>query len=261
MIRNYLRIGQIARTAAAASCRSSLADLVRPQRSNLGLPVPTWAQHAAVREFRNTPRILGDGDKVEVNMGYAGTMPKKMRDFPNDVLIMVTCQEGDRQHEACAERLVREIMCIDEVEWEEAQPRLQEMREANKKNRGILTLPYSVGITAAVTAAFSSIFLVFDLDTALIFNEKFVTTDVADPEDLETFLEVGAWTWNWMEPPLGQISFFLLCLQYSRAQLQNLGIKPYTAWLLKKRAARLVALYPQYDSEIVSHFSETDSIW
>eukprot|EP00959_Pyramimonas_sp_CCMP1952_P068349 1426451-Pyramimonas_sp.AAC.1 len=64
-----------------------------------------------------------------------------------------------------------------------------------------------------------------------------------------------------MEPPLGQISFFLLCLQFSRAQLQNLGIKPYTAWLLKKRAARLVAMYPQYDSEIVTHFSETDSIW
>eukprot|EP00976_Prorocentrum_cordatum_P086610 1186572-Prorocentrum_minimum.AAC.2 len=140
-------------------------------------------------------------------------------------------------------------------------PPSQEMREANKQNRGVLTLPYSVGITAAVTAAFSSIFLVFDLDTALIFNEKFVTTEVADPEDLETFLEVGAWTWNWMEPPLGQISFFLLCLQFSRAQLQNLGIKPYTAWLLKKRAARLVAMYPQYDSEIVTHFSETDSIW
>ena len=32
-------------------------------------------------------------------------------------------------------------------------------------------------------------------------------------------LEVGSWSWNWMEPPLGQLSFFLLCLQYSRAQV------------------------------------------
>eukprot|EP00959_Pyramimonas_sp_CCMP1952_P377830 7914441-Pyramimonas_sp.AAC.1 len=45
-----------------------------------------------------------------------------MRDYPNDVLIVITCQEGDRQHEACAERLVREIMCTDNIEREEAQP-------------------------------------------------------------------------------------------------------------------------------------------
>lgn len=40
----------------------------------------------------------------------------------------------------------------------------------------------------------------FDVNVALWFNENFVTTDVASDEDLETYLEVGAWTWNWMEP-------------------------------------------------------------
>lgn len=42
-----------------------------------------------------------------------------------------------------------------------------------------------------------------------------------------------------MEPPLGQISFFLLCMQYARSQLENLGAKPYTAAYKAKRAKRL----------------------
>jgi hypothetical protein len=29
----------------------------------------------------------------------------------------------------------------------------------------------------------------------------------------------GSWTWSWMEPPLGHISFFLLCLQFARNQV------------------------------------------
>ncbi len=37
---------------------------------------------------------------------------------------------------------------------------------------------------------------VFDLNTALWFNEYFVTADVAEPADLETWLEVGSWTWG-----------------------------------------------------------------
>ena len=46
------------------------------------------------------------------------------------------------------------------------------------------------------------------------FNDVMVTTDIPPPEDLETVLETGSWAWNWMEPPLGQLSFFLLCVQF-----------------------------------------------
>lgn len=152
-------------------------------------------------------------------------------------------------------------MHVDKVDWDAAQPRLKEMREYNKENRSLITLPYTVGIVSSVIAGFASFWLVFDLETALAFNTAYVTTDVADPEDLETILEVGAWTWNWMEPPLGQISFFLLCLQYSRAQLQNLGIKPYTGYVLKYRANRLVKRFPAYDQKIVEDFSCSDTLW
>ena len=63
--------------------------------------------------------------------------------------------------------------------------------------------------------------------------------DVPDAKDLETPLEVGSWAWNWMEPPLGQISFFLLCMQYARSQMENLGVAPYTANYKSRRAASL----------------------
>jgi len=140
------------------------------------------------------------------------------------------------------------------------------------------------------TAGVLSFPLIFHLDSVLMFNDLFVTTDVPDDKDLETPLEVGSWAWNWMEPPLGQISFFLLCMQYARAQLENLGAKvccltgwppyqtktslpihlfsllllllrskPYTAWYKARRAARLVREFPTYDKHILTSFSENDS--
>jgi hypothetical protein len=82
--------------------------------------------------------------------------------------------------------------------------------------------------------------------------------DIPEEKDLETALEVGGFAWNWMEPPLGTISFFLLCMQYARAQLENLGAKPYTQWFRQKRANRLSVEFPQYDRHIVASFSEGD---
>lgn len=43
-----------------------------------------------------------------------------------------------------------------------------------------------------------------------------------------------------------------------RAQMQNLGIKPYTSWLKEKRAQKLAADFPRYDPVIIQRFSETD---
>ena len=97
----------------------------------------------------------------------------------------------------------------------------------------------------------------FDLHTTLWFNEGYVTTDVPEAKDLETWLEVGSWSWNWMEPPLGQASFFLLCLQYSRDQMKNIGMKPYTEWLKERRAAKLVDQFPTYNKIIVADFSRS----
>lgn len=43
----------------------------------------------------------------------------------------------------------------------------------------------------------------------LWFNEHFVTADVPEPKDLETWLEVGSFAWQWMEPLIGKYSLQL----------------------------------------------------
>ena len=63
-----------------------------------------------------------------------------------------------------------------------------------------------------------------------------------------------------MEPPLGTFSFALLCLQFSRAQMENLGIRPYTRKLKQMRATKLAKEFPRYDPRIIQKFSETDPL-
>lgn len=60
-----------------------------------------------------------------------------------------------------------------------------------------------------------------------------------------------------MEPVLGQVSFFLLCLQYSRAQIEKLGMRPYTERMKSFRAKRLAAAFPQYDAGVLMGYSKT----
>ena len=49
-------------------------------------------------------------------------------------------------------------------------------------------------------------------------------------------------------------------MQYARSQMQNLGIKPYTEHFRHKRAARMVATFPQYNRYVLESFSEGDPL-
>ena len=185
----------------------------------------------------------------------AKAMPRAYSEMSNESLLVFSAQDD---FGANRERLIREIMCVDHVTWDGAQPRLEEMELANKERMFWGTLPYKIGFVGSVTLAVASIPLCFHLNTVLWFNEHYVTADVAEPKDLETWLEVGSWAWSWMEPPLGQFSFFLLCFAFARNQLINLGKKPYTDWLKNYRAERLKKRFPQYDPVIVSDFAVHD---
>jgi hypothetical protein len=201
-------------------------------------------------------RNMSSGPIKIVDLEEAKKLPREFEEMSNDVITILAVL-GDQ--EAREERLIREIMRVDLVSWKDAQPRFNEMVSANRQGMWLATLPYKIGLITAVSAAACSIPMVFDLNTTLWFNEHFVTTDVPGPEDLETPLEVGSWAWGWMEPPLGTISFVLLCLQYGRAQLGNMQRNPYTEWMRDKRARRLRELYPQYSRFIVEDFAKTDS--
>lgn len=194
---------------------------------------------------------------VKPSLSEARTMPREYFELDNDVLLTLALS-GDQP--ARQERLVREVMAVDDVEWEAAMTQLAVIKEYNRRPLlvRLSSFPYKVGVMVSAAGALASIPLVFDLNTAIWFNEAFVTTDVPPPEDLETWLETGSWTWNWMEPVLGQISFMLLCLAFSRAQMVNIGWKPYTAAINSWRANRLSLKFPMYNRHIIRSFAKRD---
>lgn len=163
-------------------------------------------------------------------------------------------------HEAHKEILKRHIMAVDQCQYDAAEKTYALISKANKEYMFVLALPFQIGIVSAVTIGCLSLPLVFHYGIAHWFNDHFVTTDVPEPKDLETMWEVGSWTWNWMEPPLGTLSFFLLTFQFARSQLDNLGIKPYTQKVKQWRAERLAEKFPQYDINVVMAYSKTSTI-
>mmetsp|Transcript_129361 Transcript_129361/g.335426 ORF Transcript_129361/g.335426 Transcript_129361/m.335426 type:complete len:211 (-) Transcript_129361:316-948(-) len=184
-------------------------------------------------------------------------LPVHVSELSNESLYILA-EQGC--HDACQERLVRHVMVVDGVEWITAKDKVKEIGKANHQLNGIATLPYKVGIGIGVTSGIACVPLCFHLPTVQYFNKVFVTTDVPEPDDLQTWFEVGSWAWNWMEPPLGVASFVLLAMQFTRAQMQNMDMKPYTEWVKNYRADRLHKLYPLYNEDIIKDFAQTASL-
>ena len=162
--------------------------------------------------------------------------------------------------EACRECIIRDIMVVDQIEYDDAMKIFKKIAETNRRGMQLYALPFYTGFGAAFTAGIFSVPLVFHLDMVNWFNDKFVTAEMPPPEDVVTALEVGSASWGWMEPILGQVSFFLLCMQFARSQLQNLGVRPYFNWQRNMRAEYLVTQFPEYDAEFLRNYSKIDKI-
>ena len=192
------------------------------------------------------------------NLEEAATQPRKFRECSNDLLytLAITGEYGARK-----ERLVREIMRVDKIEWEVARNKVEtDINAANDRGKWLVTLPYKVGVLAGLGAGISAVPLVFHKPTAAWFCETFVHEDLPEGglESLDSIWKVGNWTWGWMEPYLGTASFVLLALQFTRIHMQRLHMKPYTEWVLSWRADRLARDFSQYDRSIVRDFSKAD---
>jgi len=184
---------------------------------------------------------LGEVKKISTSICHVG----------NETVIKLAAL-GNEQ--ARAELLKRHIMDVESIEYLEASKIFDKIAQENKVSHW-LSLPNKIGVIFFFSAAFISMPLVFHLDTALWFNELFVTADIPEPKDLETWLETGSWTWLWMEPLTGQLNFFLIALGFARMQFKTLGIKPYSTAIKEKRAQELVTKFPQYDPDIVKQYS------
>lgn len=58
-----------------------------------------------------------------------------------------------------------------------------------------------------------------------------------------------------MEPVMGTLSFQLLALQLMRAQMLNVGFRPWTSLVIQRRADRLANMFNQYNPSMVRAFS------
>lgn len=93
-------------------------------------------------------------------------------------MIMRLAILGDQ--DAKEERLIREIMTVDNVDWKTAQHRFSEMLLENRKHNWLINLPYNVGIISFFGAGVLAFPMVFDYNTVNWFNEAFVTGEVPE---------------------------------------------------------------------------------
>lgn len=210
-------------------------------------------------------------------------MPRHVSELSGDQLVILS--EQGAHLGASRERLRREIMAIDGISYSETTnvvrtldicadrtclaPRaylptlcarlpLAQLLAVAKESVGqqiMMKAPYQLSIYTALVAGWASLPLVFHFSTATLFNDMFVTADPPDVGDADTWLEVGAWSWSWMEPPLGTISFFLLCIQFAREQRMSIGGKAMTEIMQEKQGENVAAKFPQYDGPALRQYS------
>lgn len=204
----------------------------------------------STRGIKPSIGALQDGIQVPTK-SVAKDMGMSFSEMENEPL-QIIAEMGN--HSARYEVLQRHIMAVDDVEYEQAGKRMQEIEAKCKEGLFLYALPYRVGIFVSVVGGLGAIPMVFDINTAHSFNEAFVTMEVPPADEIDTILETGAWTWNWMEPLTGTLSFTLLTLQFARQQLLNLGAKPFTGWVLHRRSSILQNHFPDYDDRLLSNF-------
>ena len=227
----------------------------------------TLRQHAArfVVPARSTATASGhsdeDGQRSHLSKGVSGRQlyptlevcaqqPRHARELSNDMLLLLAAH-GDGS--ARRERMVREVMLVDLVDWHDARTRVDEMTVQVSKDHHSRLVSQAAGM-CAILLGLGSVPMVFHHDTALWFDKAYVTADVPAPKDLETWLEVGMWTWGWMEPPIGTLSFVFVCLQFARGR----GVtNPMEYWARSRKERLLLERYQQYSPMIVLQWAES----
>ena len=147
---------------------------------------PTRYRSLAVR--RNVRR--NKAFDLKPSLEVANAMPNSPPEMDNGTLVTLAWLGN---FHACSEMLIRNIMQVDKVDYDTAIKTFDLIAAKNREGMFLLALPYQIGITAALVAGFGSLPMVFSLPVAEWFNQYYVTTDVPEPQDLETMLEIGSW--------------------------------------------------------------------
>ena len=108
------------------------------------------------------------------NAAVAKSMTRHMSEVSGENLFILA---GAGNQDAIRERVRREIMAKDGVEYEETTVRLQEMSAVACANHHFYMFPFQVGIVSAGVSGVLSLPLVFSYRCASWFNDIFVTAD------------------------------------------------------------------------------------
>lgn len=210
--------------------------------------------HTGVKGMK--PAILAfEAGIQKPSLKVASDMGTTFSEMENEPLVVIA-EMGN--HRARIEVLKRHVMAVDKSDYDSAGKVVQNIAAKNKEGVFLYSFPYKFGMGFALVSGIVVFPMVFDVATAKWFNEIFVTMEIPPPDELDTRLETGIWTWNWMEPFTGTATFSLMCIQYIRQHAITLGIKPFTNRIREHRTRLLCEAYPQYDRHILGNFVETD---
>jgi hypothetical protein len=172
--------------------RSSVAFSIVSHHSRIGsvLMGSRTYQSPAYRRMKTKKNKTGGTGTGTTTLAMAMAPPHDFSQLDNGVLLALAAMEN---HSARIERLKRHIMATDNVSYEEATKTFDDIQKTNRRWMPFASIPYLAGITAATTVGIGSIPLVFHAPMVHYFNERLVTTDVPEPHELETVLEVGSW--------------------------------------------------------------------
>jgi hypothetical protein len=198
----------------------------------------------------------GEREMVRPSVATAKMQPAHMSEMGHNTIAHLAISGN---HYAHRERVLREIMTVDNVSWEEAHKQLAVMDEYKEQHYWFVTMPYRIGVVAATFFGIGSCLLVFHPSTAEWYGIEVAGEEL--PEDKKsvnemTINQVGTWTWSWMEPMIGTASFVLLCAQFMRAQFIKLQMKTFLEIMESHKADMLATKFPQYDRSIIRSWAK-----
>jgi hypothetical protein len=128
------------------------------------------------------------GAVAKPTIEYCQVMPRTFSAMRHEQILQL-CVEGSL--EARREALTRNVMAVDGIEYDEAVKVVNQIGRDNQHLFKLEYLPYHTGMGIALTGGFASFPLIFDKNTVLWFNERFVTTEVPPVEDLQVSGDYG----------------------------------------------------------------------
>ena len=138
-----------------------------------GITMLRIARHLGQQRCALAARALSTSPLIPT-AASAKAMPRHVSEISGENLFILA-QAGNT--DAVRERMRREIMAKDGVEYEETTVRLREMSSCAAANHHLHMFPFQLGIVTAGVSGFISIPLVFSYQCASWFNDIFVTAD------------------------------------------------------------------------------------